>query len=208
MEDLIKKINGLLASPIKKEVDKRIKELRQIRKNKNNVIFKELCFCLLTANFDAARAIKIQDEIDDGFLHLSQSDLAKKLKELGYRFPNIRSKYIVEARIHKNELIRLLKSDHAEDYLRERLVKNIKGLGFKEASHFLRNIGCTECAILDFHIIDILVQHKITKKPKSITPKIYLVIEKRLKRLGKLLSLNMAELDFYLWYLETGKVLK
>ena len=208
MVNLIHKLEGLLNSPIKKDVDSRIKELKKIRTNKNNAIFKELCFCLLTANYDAAKAIRIQNSIGDGFLTLSQTDLASKLKELGYRFPNVRSKYIVEARVHQSELIRLLESTHTEHYIREWLVNNVKGLGFKESSHFLRNIGCTQCAIIDFHIVDILVAHKIIKKPKALNKKVYLDIEKQLRNIGKKVNLNMSELDFYLWYLETGKVLK
>ena len=33
-------------------------------------------------------------------------------------------------------------------------------------------------------------------------------IEEKLRRLSKPVGLNLAELDLYLWYLETGKVLK
>ncbi|MDX1799069.1 MAG: N-glycosylase, partial [Candidatus Lokiarchaeia archaeon] len=92
--------------------------------------------------------------------------------------------------------------------LREWIVKNVKGIGYKEASHFLRNIGYTEYAIVDFHIVDLLVKYNIIEKPKTMTKSKYLEIEKVLKSIGKELELNMAELDLYLWYLETGKILK
>ncbi|MFX0023913.1 MAG: N-glycosylase, partial [Candidatus Hermodarchaeota archaeon] len=88
------------------------------------------------------------------------------------------------------------------------LVKNVKGIGYKEASHFLRNIGYTEYAIVDFHIVDLLVKHNFIEKPKTMTKSKYLEIEKILKSIGSELELNMAELDLYLWYLETGKILK
>ena len=122
MQDILKKIEELKSSKIKKRIDKRIKEFEHIKKEE---LFNELSFCLLTANFDAERAIKIQNEIKDGFLKLTEDELVKKLKQLGYRFPNTRAKYIVEARKHT------IKSE------REWLVKNIKGIGYKEASHFL-----------------------------------------------------------------------
>jgi len=92
--------------------------------------------------------------------------------------------------------------------LREWIVKNIKGIGYKEASHFLRNIGYDEYAIVDFHIVDLLVKHDIVEKPKSMTKTKYLEIEEILKTIGNRVNLNMAELDLYLWYLETGKILK
>ncbi len=36
----------------------------------------------------------------------------------------------------------------------------------------------------------------------------YLEIEKKLKKLAEQCSISLGELDLYLWYLETGKVLK
>ena len=87
-------------------------------------------------------------------------------------------------------------------------MRNIKGIGYKEASHFLRNIGYTEYAIIDFHIVDLLVKNNLLQKPKAITKTKYLEIELLLKSIGNKLNLNMAELDLYLWFLETGKILK
>ncbi|MHA2326793.1 MAG: 8-oxoguanine DNA glycosylase, partial [Promethearchaeota archaeon] len=91
---------------------------------------------------------------------------------------------------------------------RDWIVKNIKGIGYKEGSHFLRNIGYNNLAIIDFHIIDLLVKSHLIEKPKTLTKKKYLEIEELLKLIGKKLKLNLAELDLYLWYTETGKVLK
>jgi N-glycosylase/DNA lyase len=92
--------------------------------------------------------------------------------------------------------------------MREWLVNNVKGLGMKESSHFLRNIGYKDLAIIDFHIVDLLEREKLIERPKTITPKKYLEIEQILAELGKKTNLNLAELDLYLWYLETGKILK
>ncbi|MFX1600424.1 MAG: N-glycosylase, partial [Promethearchaeota archaeon] len=81
-------------------------------------------------------------------------------------------------------------------------------IGYKEASHFLRNIGYSNYAIIDFHIIDLLVQYNLIEKPKTLTKTKYLKIEQVLKGIANKLNLNLAELDLYLWYLETGKILK
>lgn len=197
MKDLLNSIQSLKKTKIKRLIDKKIKEFS--KKRSNNELFKELCFCILTAKFNAIRAIKIQDNINNGFLTLSKSQLAKKLKKLGHRFPNARADYIIEARKYKNSL---------KNKSREWLIKNIKGLGYKESSHFLRNIGYFNHAIIDFHIIDLLVRNKLIKRPKTITKKIYLKIEHLLNKLAKTLKLNLAELDLYLWYIETSKVLK
>ena len=164
----------------------------------------------MTANFSANRGIKIQNEIGDGFLTLSETGLSEKLKELGHRFPNARAKYIVESRDKKDELINLLKEIDDDLILRRWIVKNIKGIGMKEASHFLRNIGYKNLAIIDFHIIDLLAKHGLIEPPKNkrLTPKKYLEIENVLRKISKEANLHLGELDLYLWYLETGKVLK
>ena len=208
VEELLKSLEKLKNSEIKNLVYARIKEFKEKGKKTSNELFKELCFCILTANFNAEKSIKIQEEIDDGFLTLPEHQLARKLKELGYRYPNTRAKYIVEARKYKDSLKDIINSFDDGSKLREWLVKNIKGIGYKEASHFLRNIGFTNFAIIDFHIIDTLAKHKLIEKPKTLTKKKYLEIENLLKEIGKKLKLNLAELDLYLWYIETGKILK
>ncbi|MBR9682387.1 MAG: N-glycosylase, partial [Candidatus Aenigmarchaeota archaeon] len=143
--------------------------------------------------------IKIQNAIGNGFLRLSESKLAKKLKELGHRYPNVRAKYIIEARKHKKDL---------KNKDREWIVKNVKGLGYKEASHFLRNIGNNDYAIIDFHIVDLLVDRGLLERPKTMTKRRYLEIENILKEISKKSEMSLGELDFYLWYMETGNVLK
>ncbi|MDD3245216.1 MAG: N-glycosylase, partial [Candidatus ainarchaeum sp.] len=138
----------------------------------------------------------------------SLDQLSNKLKEYGHRFPNTRANFICLSRIYKDNLKEELFKNKTEENKREWLVKNIKGLGYKEASHFLRNIGYKDLAIIDFHIIDILVDNKKIEKPKTITKAKYLEIENILRKLGKKVNLSLAELDLYLWFLETGKIYK
>jgi N-glycosylase/DNA lyase len=183
-------------------------EFKEMGNKPSSEIFKELCFCILTANFNAEKSIKIQKVIGDGFLILPESQLTEKLKELGHRYPNTRTKYITEARKYKDSIKDIINSFNDENELREWLVENIKGIGFKEASHFLRNIGYKNFAIIDFHVIDILTRYKLIEKPRALTKRKYLEIEDLLKKIARKLNLNLAELDLYLWYMETGKILK
>ncbi len=208
MKDLIKSIESLKNSDISNVIDNRIKQFISVKKKGIPEIFKELCFCIMTANCGAAKCIEVNDRIDKGFLNLSEEELVNKFKEYGYRFPNIRAKYIVEARNYISELESIINSNIDEIKLREWIVKNFKGLGYKEASHFLRNIGYKNLAIIDFHIVDLLVKYDLIEKPKSMTKKKYLEIENVLKQIGREVHLDMAKLDLYLWYKETGKVLK
>ncbi len=207
MKELLETIKSLKRADVGKTIDARIKEFKKMGKESNDELFKELCFCILTANYNAEKSIKIQNEIGECFLTNSKKELAKKLKNYGHRFPNARADYISESLKCKDKLKDVIQF-HDKQALRDWIVNNVKGLGYKEASHFLRNVGFDDYAIIDFHIIDILVKYNLIKRPKTLTKKRYLEIESILKELAKKLYLSLAELDLYLWYLETGKILK
>jgi N-glycosylase/DNA lyase len=208
MKDLINSIENLKNSEISGVIQTRLEEFSKIKKKSIEEIFIELCFCIMTANCGAEKCIEIHNLIGEEFLNLSEEGLVNKFKELGYRFPNIRANYIINARDYMDELNKILFSSQERLALRDYLVKNIKGLGYKESSHFLRNIGFNDYAIVDFHIADLLQKNGLIEKPKTMTKKKYHEIEEVLINLGKKIGLNMAELDLYLWYLETGKILK
>jgi len=186
-------------------INSRINEFDSLKNSEIEIIFSELCFCLMTANFRADRCIDIQTKIKNGFITYSLEELSLKLREYGHRFPNTRAQYIVEAREH----IPILLSKIKKNDRREWLVKNVKGLGYKEASHFLRNIGYKNYAILDFHIIDLLYNCNIIKtKPKILNPRIYVEIENILSEICMKHKITQSELDLILWYHETGTILK
>ncbi len=182
-------------------VRKRMEELEN-----NRDWFSEMCFCLMTANYTAEGGMRIQNEGGD-FSKLSHEEIRTLLKRCGHRFPNARSAYIHEAKAHKGKLVCLPKMADSKER-REWLVKNVKGFGYKEASHFLRNIGFFDVAIVDRHILNILADYGLITKPKTLSKKNYLEIEKVLERLCQKLGIQQGELDFYLWYMKTGKILK
>ena len=208
MKELIESVENLINIEIKNLVDKRIREFSKIKQGSIDKIFIELCFCVMTANCGAEKCIEVHEGIGDGFLTLSEAQLSERFKELGYRYPNLRAKYIAEDQNYINMLDEMLSNNGNEQELRDWVVKTIKGIGYKEASHFLRNIGYTNYAIVDFHIIDLLVKHDLYQRPKTLTKKKYLEVETLLNQIASKLNLNLAELDLYLWYLETGKILK
>ena len=93
--------------------------------------------------------------------------------------------------------------------LRDWLVLNVKGLGWKEASHFLRNIGCRNLAILDRHILRNLQRHRVIRSlPKTLTKKQYHTIEQKFARFAETVGISMDELDLLFWSRETGEILK
>ena len=89
----------------------------------------------------------------------SEDELRARLQGV-YRFPNVRSKHVVHTRDYlassyglRLRPLLLSFEDPAERRDFFALNKDIKGLGFKEASHFLRNVGFRGYAILDKHIL-------------------------------------------------------
>ena len=197
------------------EIQKRLEEFRQVMQWSDEDVFAELCFCLLTPQssaktcWDAVTRLKQQTLI----LKCTAVQLEPLLKSV--RFGESKARYIVEARNMFSKDGRLeVKSRLASFYnpfeLREWLVENVKGLGYKEASHFLRNIGLgEEFAILDRHILRNLNRLSvITKIPTTITRKRYLEMEEKLRRFAERIGIPMADLDLLFWSRETGWIFK
>jgi N-glycosylase/DNA lyase len=79
----------------------------------------------------------------------------------------------------------------------------------KEASHFLRNVGHKDLAILDRHILNLMFDRGyLLERPKTLTPKQYLAVEETFNMIAENLEMSSAELDLYMWYMKTGIVLK
>jgi N-glycosylase/DNA lyase len=197
---LINLVEKLKNSDIRKVVEQRIREFESIPRDFNS-LFRELTFCILTAGTSAELGIKTINHLGDTIFTESEEEIQKRLKEV-YRFHTIRAGYIFQARKSFRKI------DINSKNVRELLVENIKGLGMKETSHFLRNVGFKNFAIIDFHIIDILVKYGLIDKPKTLTKNKYFEIEDVLKEIARKTDLSLAELDLYLWHEETGKVLK
>ncbi len=209
MTNLVGKVNKLRTGEVGRLVAQRMREFRELGRKGNVEWFAELSFCILTANSTARLGIKIQRELSEGgFLYLSEAELSRKLRELGHRFPNARARFIVDARGFHNIKDIVSKFKDARQ-AREWLVKNIKGIGWKEASHFLRNVGFDNVAILDRHVLSVMREHMlINVAPRTLTRRRYLEIEKKLEEVARNIGLPLGELDLYLWYMRAGEVLK
>jgi N-glycosylase/DNA lyase len=207
MKELIKEIKQLQKSPINSLVNQRQKEFSSFSSKPENAWFQELCFCILAANSKQKTAQLIQESLGSILLTIPQQELALFIKDNKHRFHNNKAKYIVEARKHhpiKSKLCNL-----SEQQARLYLINNIKGLGMKESSHFLRNTGSKNLAILDRHILGLLLQHSIINEiPKSITPQVYLNIESKFLSISKQLNISPAKLDLYMWYLKNNEIAK
>ena len=200
-----------------KDIEKRLKEFKEIwEKGSNEDIHAELSFCILTPQSKAVNAWKAITTLrENGLLfNGSAEDIVEYLNIV--RFKNNKAKYLVALREQmQNEKGEIITKDFFNSITdvkdkREWIVKNIKGMAYKEAGHFLRNIGFgKEIAILDRHILKNLVKLEVIEDvPKSLTPKLYLEIEEKMKAYCKFISIPMDSLDLLLWYKEAGEIFK
>ena len=199
----------------KKEIEEKLKEFRELGKNGSKMeIFKELAFCLLTPQSRATICWKVVENMinNDTLFNGDAKELLKSLE--GVRFKYKKSHYLVGAREkffnEGNPIYYYIKNNEDPYKLRDYLIKNIKGLGCKEASHFLRNIGLgSELAILDRHILKNLRKLGIIDElTKGFNEKTYKEIEKKIKEFSKDIKIPMDHLDLTLWAKETGEVFK
>ena len=191
----------------KDKINARLKDFSNIDKSDQKQIFEELAFCLLTPQSKAKAAdasirnLKAKDILFSGNAEEIQQNLT------GIRFHITKSGRIIEAR----EKFPKFNFDYSNIFnLRSEIVKEFKGIGYKEASHFLRNIGFGEdIAILDRHILkNLLKVGVIDEIPKTITPKKYLEMEEKMRIFCQKIGINMAQLDLLFWSEETGEILK
>lgn len=198
-----------------KDIRSRLNDFQKFRHQPKTKLFYELCFCLCTPQSRAVNCEKAVDLLVRKRLlkNGTVSDIARTLKGL-VRFHNNKARYLNEAR-HKILFNREFDFqdifDPANiDKTREWLYKNINGLGIKEASHFLRNIGYGQnLAILDVHVFKHMLRLRmIPQRPKTLSGKQYLQLEKRLRRFSQKIGIPMDELDILFWSMETGIILK
>ncbi len=208
MLSIIGQVRQLANSQFSVAIEDKVQEFSRFKEATKEEIFGELCFCILTANTSAEMGVKTQNIIGlDNFVHMDQQTLRDSLKAAKYRFYNLRSKFISESRWIIDELPSLINSSNTFE-TREYLVENIKGMGYKESSHFLRNVGVFDFAILDKHIVRMLKREVPEIEVKVASRKNYLRTEETVLKMASQMGLKPGILDLYMWKIATGKLIK
>jgi len=203
-----------------------VQELRTLHANKRDAIrtrldefsdiaqseyFYEFVYCLLTPQssaVNAEKAVRLLRERD--FLNTPTDPEPLLHQEQFYiRFHKTKARHLLTLKEQFSFVARYLMNGSSSYDLREWLVGNVKGFGWKEASHFLRNIGHRNLAILDRHILKNLKRCGVIRRlPASLTPKRYKSIEQKFQRFSENVGIPMDELDLLFWSMETGEILK
>jgi N-glycosylase/DNA lyase len=202
----------------RQEIRARLDQFREVWRGGSDArLWEELVFCIFTAGASAHMGFRAVEAIRPLLKEGGREDMTRALKSAGaHRFPVARPGYIVVTRNYLRQ--------HCDMALREKLQsftdpierrdwlareKQIKGLGYKESSHFLRNIGLMGHAILDKHVMNCLADLKIVETPKPpATRARYLETEERLRSFAREIRIDFDELDLVLWSMKTGEVLK
>ena len=213
IEAMAEKVRALTEDPrVRKIVEERMDEFRAVYLMDSQKWYEELVYCLLTAYSSALMGQRCVDALLSGpLMEGSLEDVRGCLAETGHRFANRRAEYIYNTRGLASGIKETIQGFEDPSEAREWLVKNVKGLGWKEASHYLRNVGYFGLAIIDRHILSNMVEHGLItgeESRKGLTKKRYLAYEAVLANVARRLGMEPGELDLYLWYRKTGKVLK
>ncbi len=200
----------------REEIRAKLAEFENIWKTETDErLWEEMVFCFFTGGCSARMGLRSIEAVRPLLLDGSHEELMNALVGR-HRYPRARSGYIVASRDFLREhcglkLREKLNGFENDSARRDWLVKEkrIKGLGYKEASHFLRNIGLKGYAILDKHILRSLAELGIIDDPKPPNTRTrYLTVEEKLKKLAELTEIDFDELDLVLWSMKTGEILK
>lgn len=200
---------------IKDEISLKIKEYKDAFLYNEKDFFAEIAFCILTPQSKAKNAWKIIEILkENGLLYSGTSEELVDYLNL-VRFKNTKAKRLVDLRNLLTIDKRLAAKEiifHTKNVIeiREWLVKNVKGFGYKEASHVLRNLGFGEnIAILDRHILRTLKKLDIIDEiPKTLSPSNYKKIENKMREYSKYVGISMDRLDLIFWYKQLNYLFK
>ncbi len=197
-------------------IEKRLAGFSGIKERSDEDIYAEMAFCMLTPQSKARQCwAAVEDIRRKGLLLSDDVESIRAILRKKVRFHNNKAKYVVDNKkiFYVNGRMKI--KDKFSEFnntkdIREWLVKNVKGYGWKEASHALRNIGYFEdIAILDRHILLNLRRYGVIDEiPKSLTPAKYKEIEGKMRAFCKENGIPMPHLDLLFWAEETGGIFK
>lgn len=202
----------------RKDIRARLKEFHQVwRTGSDARLWEELVYCIFTAGASAKMGLRSVEAVRPLLKAGRRPAMTRALVEAGaHRFPNARPAYVVSTRSYLQKSISMRLRDRLNSFRdpferRDWLAREpqIKGLGYKEASHFLRNVGFKGYGILDKHIVRSLAELGVIDSPKPPAGRHrYLAIEARMREFANEVQIDFDELDLVLWSMKTGEILK
>jgi N-glycosylase/DNA lyase len=201
----------------KEQFDEKLNAFKLVWQNGSDEdIFEEFCYCLCTPREkarsapDAVCRLRKENLLTQG----TYDEIKSVLKGSGIALYPRKAENIVKNRVFFPDTKRKITDQFLcyNDIFRSRkeLAHRVSGISFKEASHFLRNIGFgSAVCILDTHIINQLVQNGLLPvKPKSLTEKRYLEIERIMVHFAAQENIPVDVLDLLFMFKENPNITK
>lgn len=202
----------------RREIEARLAEFRDVWRTGDDArLWEELVYCIFTAGASARMGLKAIEAIRPLLFEGSREAMTEVLLSArAHRYPVARPGYVVTTRDYLQQDCQMRLRERLDSFTdplarRDWLAseRRIKGLGYKEASHFLRNIGLSGYAILDKHILRSLAEMGVIDSPQPPNTRArYLKTEERLRRFADDVRIDFDELDLVLWSMKTGEILK
>ena len=191
----------------KEEIRNRLLEFKQAFQEADDLqIFHELSFCILSSGVGPKIAGQCMSAIGEKLVDGEKDELLGRIGAI-HKYAENASRYIVFTREYLEEehgflLKSLVSSFENRVERRDFFAKNpgIKGLGYMQASHFLRNLGFSGYAILDRNNLASLSELGIIGEMKyPLTKKRYLETESLMREASHELGISLDEFDLLLW---------
>jgi N-glycosylase/DNA lyase len=206
----------------RKEIERRLDEFESLRDASSERWFKELAFVILTSQSGARNSWRAVEELESNSLLLegSEDEIAEVLERNEIQYEMDKASYILE---NRNQLSQPTLDDPSgkiklkdrvdpdrPEKSREWLVDNLSGIGWKGASHFLRNVGYGNgFAIISSRISSKMYELDLVESPENPSSREeYLSAEQKLKEFSKSSGIDIQALDLVLWSMETGEIFK
>src|SRR3989344_5516309 len=127
MRTLLNEVRKLGKTDARNKINSKLKEFSSYKNRNNDEWFRELCFCILTANSKARTALNIQNELGaEGFIKKNENQIRECIRRNKHRFHNNKAKFIVNAREHLKikDIMNDIVKEKGEEGAREWLVNN------------------------------------------------------------------------------------
>lgn len=205
------------------DIFNRIQDSAANRKSELDLL-KELSCCLLSSQVRYETAVAATSVLaKEGFLSLPyykenyrwyeariRMHLAKPMqvegRKLHYRFPNVRANQLamLMKNLMKNDsgVSDILYSNDSSILARQAIVDIAPGVGLKQASMFLRNVGYSyDIAILDKHVIDFMTLSEMVAAGdiRKLGSQYYGVAEQKLIGFSEELGYPVGCVDWAIW---------
>ena len=202
----------------RREIRVRLRQFQHVWQTASDArLWEEMVYCIFTAGASAKMGLRSVEAVRSLLATGRQQAMTRALVAAGaHRFPNARPAYVVITRNYLQSSFSMRLRERLNSFSdpfdrRDWLATEprIKGLGYKEASHYLRNIGFKGYSILDKHIVRCLAELGVIDSPKPPANRNrYLETESRMRQFAGDVGIDFDELDLVLWSIKTGEILK